>query len=110
MTSSLPSNTTGGPTNQPNAAQQRVLDRIDKQRDRLRARRAAHKQAQALAVRQSNAPTGGTGESFAVRAAGFALEHPVATAAVAGIAMVSGPRRLIRWAGVLVPLVMRLKR
>ena len=110
MTPPVPSIATDAPINQPTAAQQRILDRIDKQRDRLRARRAAHKQAQALAVRQSNAPTGGTGNSFALRAAGFALEHPVAIAAVAGIAMVSGPRRLIRWAGVLVPLEMRLKR
>ena len=110
MTPPLPSSVTGVATVLPTAAQQRILDRIDKQRDRLRARRAAHKQAQAL-VRQRNAPpAGGAEDSFALRAAGFAVEHPMAIAAVAGIAVVAGPRRLVRWAGVLLPLLLRLKR
>ena len=49
-------------------------------------------------------------ESFALRAAGFAREHPLAVLGVAGLAAVAGPRRMIRWAGVLLPMLMRLRR
>ena len=92
----------------PTAAQQRVLDRIALQRERLRARRAAR--AQSLALAQRDPGTGGMDESLALRAAGFAREHPLAVAAMAGVALVAGPRRLIRWAGVLLPMLMRLRR
>lgn len=91
----------------PTAQQQRILDRIALQRERLRARRAAR--AQALAQSQ-HAAAGGAEDSLAVRAAGFAREHPLAVAAMAGVAVVAGPRRLIRWAGVLLPMVLRLRR
>lgn len=93
----------------PTAQQQRILDRIALQRERLRARRAARAQAQALAQSQ-HAATGGAEDSLALRAAGFAREHPLAIAAMAGVALVAGPRRLIRWAGVLLPMVLRLRR
>ena len=93
----------------PTAQQQRILDRIALQRERLRARRAARAQAQALAHSQ-HAATGGAEYSLALRAAGFAREHPLAIAAMAGVAVVAGPRRLIRWAGVLLPMVLRLRR
>lgn len=89
----------------PTAAQQKVLDRIALQRERLRARRAARAQAMALAQRDV-----GADESLALRAAGFARQHPLAVAAMAGVALVAGPRRLVRWAGVVLPLVMRLRR
>ena len=89
-------------------AQQRVVDRIAAQRERLRARRAARAQALALA-RQDQGPAG-MDESLALRAAGFAREHPLAMAAVLGLGLMAGPRRLIRWAGVVLPLVMRLRR
>ena len=93
----------------PTAAQQRVLERIARQRERLRARRAARAQAQALA--QRDAPGGGAlDESLLLRAAGFAREHPLAVVAIAGFRLVAGPRRLIRWAGVVLPLLMRLRR
>ncbi len=91
----------------PTAQQQRILDRIALQRERLRARRAAR--AQALAQSQ-HAAAGGAEDSLALRAAGFAREHPLAVAAMAGVAVVAGPRRLIRWAGVLLPMVLRLRR
>ena len=71
---------------------------------------AAHKQAQALARQRNTTAGGGADDSFALRAAAFAREHPLAIAAVGGVALVAGPRRLIRWAGVLLPLLMRLKR
>ncbi|BEP91689.1 hypothetical protein GmRootA79_00730 [Acidovorax sp. A79] len=93
---------------EPTMAQQRVLDRIAMQRERLRARRAARAQSLALAQREQG--DGGLDESLVLRAAGFAREHPLAVAAMAGVAVVAGPRRLIRWAGVLLPMLMRLRR
>lgn len=89
--------------------QQRVLDRIELQRERLRARRLARAQARAL-VEQAGGVTGGGDASLALRAAGFAREHPLAVAAMAGVALVAGPRRLIRWAGIVLPMLMRLRR
>lgn len=85
--------------------QQRILARIAMQRERLHARRAARAQAMA----QSNLAAGGMDESLALRAAGFAREHPLAVAAMAGVAVVAGPRRLIRWAGVILPMLLRLR-
>lgn len=93
----------------PTLEQQRVLDRIGLQRDRLRARRVARVQARALA-QQAESATGGADASLALRAAGFAREHPLAVAAMAGVALVAGPRRLIRWAGIVLPMLMRLRR
>ena len=43
MTQPTPSPSADVPIIEPTAAQQRILERIDKQRERLRARRAAHK-------------------------------------------------------------------
>jgi len=89
------------------AAQQLLLDRIAVQRERLRARRAARLQSQALAA------AGGWDDadaSLLVRVVALARQHPAAVAALAGVALAAGPRRLIRWAGVLLPLVMRLRR
>ena len=93
---------------QPTEAQQRVLARIAMQRERLRARRAAH--ARSLAMAENPAAAGGMDESFALRAAGFAREHPLAVAAIAGVAVVAGPRRLLRWAAVVLPMLLRLRR
>ena len=93
----------------PTVEQQRVLDRIELQRERLRARREARAQARALAE-QAGGPAGGEDASLALRAAGFAREHPLAVAVIAGIALVAGPRRLIRWAGIVLPMVMGLRR
>lgn len=94
---------------QPTAAQQHLLDRIALQRDRIHARRVARARSQAVALNKEPG-IGDVDESFALRAAGFAREHPLAVLGVVGIAAVAGPRRLIRWAGVLLPMVMRLRR
>lgn len=107
MAAAAPSPTTAG-VPQPTDDQQKVLDRIATQRSRLRARRAAR--AQSLALSQQRDGTGGIDESVILRAAGFAREHPLALAAMAGVGLVAGPRRLIRWAGVVLPLLMRLRR
>lgn len=92
----------------PSSEQQHVLDRIAMQRERIHARRLAR--AQSSAIAQSKPAMGGIDESFALRAAGSAREHPLAVLAVVGVAAVAGPRRLVRWAGVVLPMLMRLRR
>ena len=87
-------------------AEREVLHRIAMQRDRLAAGRRAKQQAQALQTRESvpsDAP-------LAQRLAIFAKLHPVATAAVAGVALVIGPRKLIRYGGIAWPLINRFRR
>ena len=98
----------GQPTRVPTPQQQKVLDRILVQRERLRARRAALRQARAVAagaeVRvEPDAP-------LAARLVAFARLQPVAVAAVVGAAVLAGPQRLVRWATLVMPLVMRMRR
>ena len=93
---------------EPTAEQQHVLDSIAMQRERIHARRVARAHSVAMAHKPSAG--GDLDESFALRAAGFAREHPLAVLGVAGLAAVAGPRRMIRWAGVLLPMLMRLRR
>ena len=90
----------------PTAEQQRVLDRIAMQRERIRARRVAR--AQSIALAQS-AQQASPDEPFALRAAAFAKQHPAAVAALVGVALVAGPRRLVRWVGLAMPLITRLR-
>lgn len=92
---------------EPTAEQQRVLDRIAKQRERICARRVAR--AQSVALAQHSSAQSSADEPFALRAAAFAKQHPAAVVALAGVALVAGPRRLIRWVGVAMPIVTRLK-
>lgn len=92
----------------PTPQQQKVLDRILVQRERLRARRAALRQARAVAASaqvrvEPDAP-------LAARLLAFARLHPVAVAVVAGAAVLAGPQRLVRWATLVMPLVMRMRR
>lgn len=98
------------PVPEPTADQQRVLDRIAKQRERIRARRIARAQSVALAQQRSTQQHNSVlDESFALRAADFAKQHPVAVAALVGVAVVAGPGRLIRWAGLAMPIISRLR-
>ena len=86
----------------PTPAEQVVIDRITAQRIRLyehRARRAQQRAKQGLPPDASTA----------LRAVVFAKQHPLALAAVAGVAAVAGPKRLMRWAGVVLPLLLRLR-
>lgn len=92
-----------------NAEQQQVLDRIAAQRLRLRERKARRAQAVA-ASRQAQQVVGlGPDASLVSRLAVFARLHPVAVAIAAAAAVVVGPRRVLRWAGVVMPLLMRLR-
>jgi hypothetical protein len=90
----------------PTPAQQAVLDRIRVQRERLRARSAAQRQERAIARERSRIDPAAP---LPQRLLAFGRLHPVATLAVAGLALASGPRRMLRWAGVLLPLLSRLR-
>lgn len=92
----------------PTPQQQKVLDRINVQRERRRMHSAALRQARAAAAVSArvepDAPLG-------TRLLTFARLHPVAVVAVAGVALaVAGPSRVIRWAGLMAPLVLRMRR
>ncbi len=85
-----------------------VLERIAAQRERISARRNAR--AQALALRSSHAAAMPTTGPLAARLVAFARLHPMAVAAAAGVALMLGPRRVIRWAGVALPLIAKFRR
>lgn len=90
------------------SAQREVLKRIDAQRERLHARRLALQQARAL--KDSTSPHVDAGAPLPVRLITFAKLHPVAVAAALGLALAAGPGKLIRLAGVVLPIVMRMRR
>ena len=90
----------------PTPAEQVVIDRITAQRIRLYERRARRAQQRALLRAKQGLPPDA---STALRAVVFAKQHPLALAAVAGVAAVAGPKRLMRWAGVVLPLLLRLR-
>lgn len=98
--------------------QQRVLERIAVQRERLRARRAARQQAQTHGTANATAAADGAAQgglyppdaSFAERLALFARAHPaVAGAVAAALIAAAGPRRVLRWATVALPWILRLR-
>ncbi|PIF90547.1 hypothetical protein CLU86_1435 [Acidovorax sp. 62] len=91
----------------PTLEQQKVLLRISAQRERIRERRAAR-----FLVQQQTLDVGnpGAGDSLILQGVAFAKQHPAAVAAVAAAAMALGPRRLIRWMGVALPWIVRLRR
>ncbi len=109
MATTATSSATGGDLPEPTAAQQKVIDRIAAQRERLRARRAAQAQTKVVAQQRSAAGLP-VDDALPLRAASFAREHPIAVAAMVGVGLVLGPRRLIRWTGFVLPLLMRLRR
>lgn len=103
---SLPASPNGARGPRPSAAQQQVLDRISAQRERLSARKAQRLAARALA---DGGQMPGADAPLVQRLAWFTREHPVAVAALAGAALIAGPRRMVRWVGVALPLILRLR-
>lgn len=97
---------------QPSDEQQKVIDRIDAQRERLRVRRTERAHRLAL-VRREQAVAGQTqAQSNAplwLRTAVVARRYPLGTVLLASAALLVGPRRLVRWAGIGLPLYMRLR-
>ncbi len=91
----------------PTPAQQQLLDRIAAQRERLRDRKA--QRLKTTTPTDSNQMPGADAP-LAQRLAWFTREHPVAVASLAAAAlMAAGPSRLVRWAGVALPLILKLR-
>lgn len=90
--------------------EQKVLERIALQRQRLRARRAARTQAVHIQAAQQQRQAADPDTPMSIKLLAFARSHPAAVAVVAGLALVAGPSRLIRWAGLVMPLVMQMRR
>ena len=88
-------------------AQQKILHRIAAQRERIQARQQAYAQANSAA----EAGAAGIGDdSLVLRCVAFAKQHPAAVVALAGAAMALGPSRLVRWASVALPWILRFRR
>ncbi|MHA7600482.1 hypothetical protein ACX12L_11125 [Alicycliphilus sp. T452] len=92
---------------QPTPEQQQVLDRIVAQRERLRARRNAMRKARAAAATPGRV---NPGDPLLARLATFARLHPLVVAAALGVAALAGPGRVVRWAGVVLPAILRMRR
>ena len=84
-----------------------VMRRIAMQRDRLLATKQAQLQAKALRAQVTAVPVDAP---LSERLVVFAKLHPVATAAVAGVALMIGPRKLLRWGALALPIITKLKR
>lgn len=90
-----------------NEEERAVLKRIAMQRDRMAAAKQAKAQAQSLRAQPETVPADAP---LMERLVVFAKLHPVATAAVAGVALMIGPRKLLRYGGMALPLLAKLKR
>ena len=88
-------------------AERVVLKRIAMQRDRLVAAKHAQQQAKALRAQADTVPADAP---LAERLVVFAKLHPIATTAVAGLALMIGPRKLMRYGGLALPLLSKFKR
>jgi len=91
------------------ATREELLARMERQRERIATLQGGREQAQ---------PAGGSGEgeapppneSAAAAALRIARAHPVATGVVAAAAVVViRPRRLLRWAAVIAPILWRMR-
>ncbi len=92
----------GASTREPRAVtREELMARIEKQRVRIATLEAA-------ASRKGEAPV--PDESASAMAMRVAREHPVATGvAAAAVVAVLGPRRIVRWASVIVPVIWRMR-
>jgi hypothetical protein len=87
--------------------QREVLKRIALQRDRWTAARQAREQALAQRASRTSVPVDAP---LAERLMVFARLHPVATAGVAGLALLLGPRKLWRYGALALPWINKLRR
>ncbi|QXL83577.1 hypothetical protein [Comamonas sp. NLF-1-9] len=93
------------------AEQQQLIDRITAQRARWRQRRQDRREQRAAGAGLRAVAAGArASEPLLTRVGGFARQHPLAVAGVLAALAVAGPRRLARWASVLLPLVLQLRR
>jgi len=85
---------------------QQVRARIAAQRERLQARAQERRQARAQA---QDAAAAMAAVPLPQRAVAFAKEHPLALALLAAGVVLAGPARLVRWAGVALPWLIKLR-
>ena len=91
----------------PTEAQQRVMERIAVQRDRLDARRVQRAQQKAVMPAQSSSTAGAP---VLMQVVALGRQYPVAVVSLVAVALVAaGPKRVIRWLGVALPLIIRLR-
>lgn len=90
-----------------NAPEREVLLRIAAQRDRLNSRQQAQIQAKALRAQRTSVPAEAP---FTERLAVFARLHPVALAGLAALAVLLGPKKLMRTGMTLLPVLTKLRR
>ena len=89
--------------------QRKVLQRIEMQRSRLKARAVARAQAKAVHSHEvANLQGVPAGAPLPERLMAFARLHPVAVAAAGAAALMIGPRKLMRVGSIMLPWVMRL--
>ncbi|MDM0105737.1 phage holin family protein [Variovorax sp. J22R24] len=86
------------------ATREELLARIERQRERVATLQDA------AAGAGEPAPPPRADESASATAMRLAREHPIATGvAAATVVAVVGPRRLVRWAAVIVPVIWRMR-
>lgn len=85
---------------------QQVRARIAAQRERLQARAQERQQARAQA---QDAAAAMAAVPLPQRVVAFAKEHPLALALLAAGVVLAGPARLVRWAGVALPWLIKLR-
>ncbi len=91
----------------PTPQQQAVLDRIHAQRERQRTRRDMLRVARATAPAQGRV---NPQDPLLTRLLSFARLHPALVAVVLAAVAAAGPNRVMRWAGVLLPAILRMRR
>ncbi|MDD2610870.1 MAG: hypothetical protein PHX60_14515 [Giesbergeria sp.] len=91
----------------PTPEQQRLLDRMQAQRQRLLVWQAQQSHFPRRSMGSASNPAALLSSALLGRLAWFARRHPLAVLAGVGVAWAAGPKRLAQWAGVLLPLLLR---
>ena len=94
----------------PTPEQQRLLDRMQAQRQRLLVWQAQRQNApRGSSIGSAGSPAALLSSALLGRFGWFARRHPLAVLAGVGLAWAAGPKRLVQWAGVLLPLLLRTR-
>ena len=93
----------------PTPEQQRLLDRMQAQRQRLLVWQAQQQYAPRSSIGSAGSPAALLSSALLGRLGWFARRHPLAVLAGVGLAWAAGPKRLVQWAGVLLPLLLRTR-
>lgn len=97
-------------THIPTPEQQRLLERMQAQRQRLLVWQAQQQYApRGSSMGSAGSPAALLSSALLGRFGWFARRHPLAVLAGVGLAWAAGPKRLVQWAGVLLPLLLRTR-